>query len=71
MLPREPISTSVWDKLEQFYLESASDQAKGTHAALSESDKRSALKAFAKSQAVKSKRWADIAQNLLSAVLNE
>ena len=60
----------VWDLVEELYVESLSKLAKDKHAALNEAEKRTALKDFAKKQAVTSKRWAQILQALLSADMN-
>jgi hypothetical protein len=65
MSPQTPIPTNVWDLLEQLYLETLDSRAKGAFASLSEIEKRTALKDSAKEQAVRLKRWADIAHNLL------
>ena len=69
MLPQTQIPTGVWELLQQLYLEPLDNQAKGAFACLSEVEKRTILKDFAKKQAVGSKRWANIAMNLLSADL--
>jgi hypothetical protein len=65
------VTSSVWELLEQLYLDSASGQGSGDYAGLTDDEKRAILKDFAKEQAAGSKRWADIAQNLLSAELND
>jgi hypothetical protein len=69
MLPREHIGTEMWSLLEQLYVASADEQGKYKYAGSTENQKRIVLKDFAKGQAVKSKRWANIAQNLSSAEL--
>jgi hypothetical protein len=69
MSPKAQIPSSVWELLEQLYLEAVDSRAKGAFAGLSEVEKRTLLKDFAKKQAVGSKRWANIALNLLSAEL--
>ena len=69
MQPPAQIPLSVWELLEQLYLDSANGQAKANYAALTDDEKRAILKDFTKEQAVKSPRWAVIARNLLSAEL--
>jgi hypothetical protein len=64
------IPLSVWDLLEQLYLDSTARQVKANYATLTDEEKRAILKDFAQEQSVKSARWANIAQNLLSAELN-
>ena len=71
MLPQNQIRTGVWDLLEQIYLGSANCRDSGGYAGLTDDEKRAILKDFAKEQAAGSKRWANIAQNLLSAELND
>jgi hypothetical protein len=71
MSPQDRRGQNVWQLLEQDYLASVIGPAKGIYAALSEIEKRSALKDFVRSQSVKSKRWANIAKDLLSADLDE
>jgi hypothetical protein len=61
--------SSIWELLEQLYLGSANGQAKANYAVLTDDEKRAILKRFAQDQSVKSARWANIAQNLLSAEL--
>ena len=63
------IPLSVWDLLEQLYLDSTARQVKANYATLTDEEKRAILKDFAQEQSVKSARWANIAQNLLSAEL--
>jgi hypothetical protein len=67
------IPLSVWGLLEQLYLDSAvltlNGQDSANYAGLTDDEKRAILKDFAKEQAAVSKRWANIAQNLLSAEL--
>jgi hypothetical protein len=67
------IPLSVWDLLEQLYLDSAvltlNGQDSANYAGLTDDEKRAILKDFAKEQSVRSARWANIAQNLLSAEL--
>jgi hypothetical protein len=69
MLIQEPVTTSVWKLLEELFLESANKQSTGKYAALSDADKRSALLEFANEQALISKRWAAIVQDLRSVGL--
>jgi hypothetical protein len=69
-MPLQAQSTSgVWELLEQLHLDSTARQVKANYATLTDKEKRAILKDFAKEQAVKSPRWANIAQNLLSAEL--
>jgi hypothetical protein len=65
------ITSSVWELLEQLYLDSSSGRGSGDYAGLTDDEKRAILTDFAKAQAAGSKRWANIAQNLLSAELND
>jgi hypothetical protein len=70
MMPlREHLASAIWHLLEQLYLASPGDQDKYKYAGSTENQKRIVLKDFAKTQAVKSKRWAKIAQDLCSAEL--
>ena len=69
MLPREHLAKDVMPLLENLYLASAGEQAQ-KYAMSSEIEKRTILRDFAKNQAMRSKRWATIAQNLLSADLD-
>ncbi len=69
MSPRERLAKDVLPLLEDLYLASAGDLA-NKYVASSETEKKTILKDFAKNQAVRSKRWATIAQNLLSADLD-
>jgi hypothetical protein len=61
---------SVWNLLEQLYLDAANKRAAGQYANLSETEKRTTLKDFTKRQAVTSKRWSSILQDILSADLD-
>ena len=70
MQPPAQSTSGVWELLEQLYLDSTARQAKANYATLTDEEKRAILKDFAKEQSVKSSRWANIAQNLLSAELN-
>ena len=73
MQPPAQIPLSVWDLLEQLYLDSAvltlNGQDSANYAGLTDDEKRAILKDFAKEQAARSKRLANMAQNLLSAEL--
>jgi hypothetical protein len=69
MLLQEPVTNSVWKLLEELFLESANQQSTGKYAAMSDADKRSALLEFANEQALISKRWAAIVQDLRSVGL--
>jgi hypothetical protein len=69
MQPPAQIPLSVWGLLEQLYLDSTARQVKANYATLTDEEKRAILKNFAKEQAVKSPRWANTTQNLLSAEL--
>ena len=71
MLLQGPVTSSVWRLLEELYLDSASESDVGEYASLSEIEKRAAVKDFARRQAVMSKRWSHILQNLLSADLED
>jgi hypothetical protein len=62
--------SSIWELLEQLYLGSANGQTKANYATMTDDEKRAILKDFAQEQSVKSARWANIAQNLLSAELD-
>ena len=64
MQPPAQIPLSVWDLLEQLYLDSAKDRGCDTYADLSVNEKRAILKDFAKEQATGSKRWAAIVEDL-------
>jgi hypothetical protein len=63
------IPLNVWDLLEQLYFDSANDQDSANYAGLTDDERRAILKDFAKEQAARSKRLANMAQNLLSAEL--
>jgi hypothetical protein len=71
MLRHHPVASGVWRILEEIYLDAASEQVACDYASLSDADKRTALKEFTKRQAVTSKRWSQILQNLLSADLDD
>jgi hypothetical protein len=71
MLLQGPVAYGVWRLLEELYLDSASKQGASEYAGLSETEKRTTLKDFAKRQATISKRWSHILQNLLSANLED
>ena len=70
LLQHHPVINAVWQLLEHLYLDAASKQAAGEYACLSDADKRATLIGFAKRQAVTSKRWSGILQDLLSADLD-
>ena len=59
---REQLASAVWHLLEQLYLASPGDHDKDKYAGSTENQKRIVLKDFAKTQAVKSKRWAKMAR---------
>jgi hypothetical protein len=71
MLRQTSIAGGVWRLLEELYIDAASKQAAGQYASLSETEKRTILRDFTKRQAVTSKRWSHILQNLLSADLED
>jgi hypothetical protein len=71
MLRHHPVASGVWRILEEIYLNAASEQVAHDYASMSDVDKRTALKEFTKRQAVTSKRWSQILQNLLSADLTD
>ena len=71
MLLQGPVAWGVWRLLEELYLDSASKQGASEYAGLSETEKQTILKDFAKRQATISKRWSHILQNLLSADLED
>jgi hypothetical protein len=64
MLPRDEIASGVWQLLEAFYLESLSERAQREYARLDESEKWTTLIEFAKDQATRSTRWAEITREL-------
>jgi hypothetical protein len=55
---------SVWDLLEQLYLDCANKKSSDDYAKQSESEKQATLLAFADAQATLSKRWAAIVADL-------
>ena len=59
----------VWWLLEELYLESAVKPAKGDYANSSKTEKRAILMQFARTQAITSKRWAQILRDFPSAAL--
>jgi hypothetical protein len=69
MLPSR-IPSSIWELLEQLYLDPANCQNSDSYGGLADDEKREILKDFAQEQSVKSARWANIAQNLLWTELN-
>lgn len=69
MLPNDPRADNVWKLLEESYLDRAAKHARDEYARLAETDKRTALMGFANKQALTSKRWAGIVQDLRSAGL--
>ena len=69
MLPQGPVAYGVWRFLEELYLDSASKQGASEYAGLSETEKQTTLKDFARRQATISTRRSHILQNLLSADL--
>jgi hypothetical protein len=60
MLATAPQTEAVWSLLEESYLEEADAKSRTHYHSLSDEEKRAALKAFAKKQSVKSKRWIEI-----------
>jgi hypothetical protein len=70
MLPKEDAAQTAWELLEHVYIEAVGRQTALAYMKLGKTAQRVVLKSFAKEQAVRSKRWASIAQNLLSAELN-
>jgi hypothetical protein len=64
------IPSSIWELLEQLYLDAANCQDSDSYAGLADDEKRTILKDFAQEQSVTSARWANITQNLLSAELD-
>jgi hypothetical protein len=70
MSPEDPVAEGVWRLLEELYLDAASKLAAGKYTRLSETGKRASLILFAKRQAVTSKRWSRIIQDLLSVDLD-
>jgi hypothetical protein len=71
MLLQTSVPSGVWRLLEELYLDAASKQGASQYANLSETEKRATLKDFTRWQAVTSKRWCQILQDLLSADLEE
>ena len=71
MLLQGPVAYGVWRLLEELYFDSASKQGASEYAGLSETEKQTTLKDFARRQATISKRWSHILQNLLSADLED
>jgi hypothetical protein len=70
MLPKEDAAQTAWELLEHVYIEAVGRQTALAYMNLGKTAQRVVLKSFAKEQAVRSKRWASIAQNLLSSELN-
>ena len=70
MLPIEDVAQTAWEPLEHVYIEAVGRETARVYMNLGKTAQRVVLKSFAKEQAVRSKRWALIAQNLLSAELN-
>jgi hypothetical protein len=64
MQPPAQIPLSVWELLEQLYLDSANSRDSDSYAGLTDDEKRAILKDFAKEQAAKSPRWAAIVEDL-------
>jgi hypothetical protein len=69
MLLQEPVAANVWKLLEEAYLDSGNKLGSAEYAALSDPNKRTALLEFANEQALISKRWAAIVQDLRSVGL--
>jgi hypothetical protein len=66
MSPRDRIVSGVRQLFEQQYLESMSNHAKNEYAALSDDEKRTALKAFLQKQTSGSEeQWVKAIQDLL------
>ena len=70
MLPTDDAVQTAWDRVEHVYIESVDRQTALAYMKLGKGSRRVVLKSFAKEQAARSKRWASIARNLLSAELN-
>jgi hypothetical protein len=70
MLPIEDVAQTAWELLEHVYIEAVGRETARVYMNLGKTAQRVVLKSFAKEQAARSKRWASIAQNLLSAELN-
>jgi hypothetical protein len=66
MLLQDPVADRVWRLLEEAYLDSGNQRPRERYGSLSEPDKRTALLEFANDQALISKRWASIDQDLRS-----
>lgn len=64
MLPKDRGADGVWRLLEESYIEFANDRAKAKYRGLSDPNKRTTIIAFAHQQALTSKRWANIVQDL-------
>jgi hypothetical protein len=60
MLTTAPQTEVVWSLLEESYLEEADAKSKTHYRTQNDDEKRATLKAFAKEQSVKSKRWTEI-----------
>ena len=67
---QECIARDVLPLLEELFLAAVDDQTKDRYATSCENEKRIIMKDFVREQAVRSKHWATIAQNLLSAELD-
>jgi hypothetical protein len=64
MIRQAHIPSSVWELLEQLYLDSTNKQGSDDYAKQSECEKHATLLAFADAQAAVSKRWAAIVEDL-------
>ena len=64
MLLQSQVPSTVWELLEQLYLESGNKQGIDDYAKQSETEKHATLLAFADAQATVSKRWAAIVTDL-------
>jgi hypothetical protein len=70
MLPIEDAAQAAWELLEHVYIEAVGTETAQVYMNLGKTAQRVVLKSFAKEQAVRSKRWASIAQNFQSAELS-
>jgi hypothetical protein len=60
MLAKDPLAEAAWSMLEELFLMEANTKARTHYCNRSDDEKRAALKAFAKDQSLKSKRWIEI-----------
>jgi hypothetical protein len=64
MLPRDQIASGVWTLLEESYLDAASGLVRSEYAKLEDAEKWTTLLDYARTQAIQSKRWAEIVRDL-------